>query len=186
MNRLFLGLSVTFVALALAISGSGVAVADPPVNTDRFFVNEASLPFNALPGTFTTRYWGVTDGAGWRIEVPDNWNGDLVLYAHGYAGTPDLLTVQNPSLRTHLIALGYAWAASSYRANGYVPGTGAEDTYNLLEIFQHEVGKVTVGGNGQSGKPNRVYLFGVSMGGHVVGHMIEKWPNAFAGALPVC
>src|SRR5262245_12939002 len=187
MNRLSLGLAVTVVALVVALSGSRVSVAAPPVNTDRFFVNEAALPFAALPGTSTTRSWGITDGAGWRIEVPDNWNGDLVLYAHGFAGTGDLLSVQNPSLRLHLITRGYAWAASSYRANGYVPGTGAEDTYNLLKIFQHEVGKDTVGRKkGASGKPNRVYLFGVSMGGHVVGHMIEKWPNTFAGALPVC
>lgn len=38
----------------------------------------------------------------------------------------------------------------------------------------------------KKGKFDRVYLYGVSMGGHVVGHMIEKWRNSFAGALPVC
>lgn len=144
-------------------------------------MNEASLPFGALAGTSTTRYWGITNGAGWRIEVPDNWNGDLVLYAHGYAGTGDLLAVQNPGIRAYLLGKGYAWAASSYRANGYVAGTGAEDTYDLLKIFKQVVSK-----DGKKGKFNRVYLYGVSMGGHVVGHMIEKWRNNFAGALPVC
>src|SRR4029434_10028569 len=113
--------------------------------------------------------------------VPDNWNGDIVLYAHGYAGTGNLLSVQNPSIRAFLIGKGYAWAASSYRANGYVPGTGAEDTYDLLKIFKQVVSK-----DDKKGKFNRVSLHGVSMGGHVVGHMIERWRNSFAGALPIC
>ena len=160
----------------LVVAASPVNAA-PKVDTERFAVNEAALPFNALAGTTTTRYWGVDNGAGWRIEVPANWNGDIVLYAHGYAGTGPTLNVQNPSIRAHLIANGYAWAASSYQANGYVPGTGAEDTYDLLKIFRRET---------DLRKPDRVYLFGVSMGGQVVGNMIEKWPNTFAGALPVC
>ena len=181
MKRLFLGITVALVVVGVTLSGSHPSLAVTQVDTARFFVNEASLPFNALAGTSTTRYWGITNGAGWRIEVPDNWNGDLVLYAHGFAGTGDLLAVQNPGIRAHLIAKGYAWAASSYRANGYVPGTGAEDTYDLLKIFKQVVSK-----DGKKGKFKRVYLYGVSMGGHVVGHMIEKWRNSFAGALPVC
>src|SRR5438034_1123174 len=27
---------------------------------------------------------GIDGGAAWRIEVPDRWNGDLVLHAHGF------------------------------------------------------------------------------------------------------
>lgn len=186
-KRLFVGIMVGLSMFGAAFSGPSSSDAAPPVDTSRFFVDPATLPFDALLGTSTTRYWGITNGAGWRIEVPDSWNGDLVLYAHGFAGTGDQLFVQNPSLRPHLIALGYAWAASSYRANGYVPGTGAEDTHDLLKLFKHVAGKNTDGGKkGNSGKPNRVYLFGLSMGGHVVGHMIEKWPNTFDGALPVC
>ena len=181
MKRLFLGITVALVVVGVTLSGSHSSLAVTQVDTARFFVNEASLPFAALAGTSTSRYWGITNGAGWRIEVPDNWNGDLVLYAHGYAGAGDLLAVQNPSIRAYLIAKGYAWAASSYRANGYVPGTGAEDTYDLLKIFKQVVSK-----GAKKGNFNRVYLHGVSMGGHVVGYMIEKWRNSFAGALPVC
>jgi pimeloyl-ACP methyl ester carboxylesterase len=187
-KRSFRATTVALFVLGAALSDQPSAVAAPPVDTERFFVDPNSLPFLALPGLPTARYWGITDGAGWRIEVPDNWNGDLVLYAHGYAGTGDQLFVQNPAfIRAHLIANGYAWAASSYRANGYVPGTGAEDTHDLVKIFRDEVGKDSdAGKKGNSGKPNRVYVYGVSMGGHVVGHMIEKWPNAYAGALPIC
>ena len=96
-------------------------------------------------------------------------------------GRPARRAESEQHFRAHLIAKGYAWAASSYRANGYVPGTGAEDTYDLLKIFKQVVSK-----DAKKGNFKRVYLYGVSMGGHVVGHMIEKWRNSFAGALPVC
>lgn len=185
-NHIVSAVIASIVLLSSMVIGAAPTSAAPKVNTERFFVNPASLPFNALAGTDTVRYWGIEpSGAGWRIEVPVNWNGDLVLYAHGYAGTGDVLSVSNPSIRAHLIANGFAWAASSYQANGYVPGTGAEDTNDLLQVFRRVV-EVPGGKPGGSNKPNNVYLFGVSMGGQVVGHMIEKWPNRFAGALPVC
>src|SRR5688572_8686322 len=141
MKRLFLGITVALLVVGVTLSGTQPSLAVTQVDTARFFVDPTTLPFNALAGTSTSRYWGITNGAGWRIEVPDNWNGDVVLYAHGYAGTGDQLTVQNPSnsFRAHLLANGYAWAASSYRANGYVPGTGAEDTHDLLKIFEQVV-----------------------------------------------
>jgi len=182
MTRLYFGIAAMLLGLGATLAGPSPAVAVSQVDTSRFVIDPASLPFNALPNTSTARFWGVTDGAGWRVEIPDNWNGDLILYAHGYAGEGAQLGVQNPNtLRPHLIARGYAWAASSYRANGYVPGTGAEDTHALLKIIKQEV-KL----NGKKPKVNRVYLYGVSMGGHVVGHMIERWGNSYAGALPTC
>jgi len=184
MKRLLLGIAVSAVVLGATLSGSHPALAVTQVDASRFFVDPATLPFGALAGVETTRLWGITNGAGWRIEVPANWNGDLVLYTHGYAGEGDQLFVQNPSIRAYLVGKGYAWAASSYRANGYVPGTGAEDTYDLLKTFRREVKKD--GPGGVKGKPDRVYLYGPSMGGHVIGHMVERWRNSFAGALPIC
>jgi pimeloyl-ACP methyl ester carboxylesterase len=160
--------------LAAAVAASSFAAADRAgAGQPDWFIDQTKLPFTALPGA--TAYWGVHAGAGYHIEVPDDWNGDLVLYAHGYAGEGLELAVQNPSIRRHLIDEGYAWAASSYRANGYVPGTGAQDTHRLLEKFNDLVGQ-----------PRRVYLTGHSMGGHVTGVAIEQWPNSFDGALPMC
>jgi len=162
--RILVPLVATFVTLL-----GGLAHADPKP----WFVDEAALPFTALPGA--KAYWGAHAGSGYRIEVPDNWNGELVMYAHGFRGTPPNLTVSNPSIRAHLISKGYAWAASSYSANGYMPGQGAKDTHALMQFF-----------NGLIGAPQRVYIAGHSMGGHVTGIAIEQWPNAFAGALPMC
>src|SRR5205823_4638723 len=48
--------------------------------------------FTALPGA--QAYWGVLDRAAFRIEVPGNWNGELVMYAHGYVGEQPYLRVQ--------------------------------------------------------------------------------------------
>jgi pimeloyl-ACP methyl ester carboxylesterase len=160
---------IAAIGLSFAVFLAGGAQADPKP----WFVDEGALPFTALPGA--TAYWGTHAGAGYRIEVPNNWNGELVMYAHGYRGNPPNLTVSNPSIRQHLITQGYAWAASSYSANGYMPGTGAKDTHALMQYF-----------NGLIGKPGRVYIAGHSMGGHVTGVAIEQWPNAFDGALPMC
>ncbi len=176
-------------AVLLAASAVTVPAAQAahPTATE-YAVDEGALPFDPLPDA--TAYWGVRQGAGWRIEVPDDWNGDLVLYAHGFVPEEvPVLAVQNPSddLRAHLLDSGYAWAASSYRANGYIPGIGATDTYELGKIFAGEAGQHHVGAStGDSGRPDRIYLVGASMGGHVVGHAIEKWPNAYVGAMPVC
>jgi pimeloyl-ACP methyl ester carboxylesterase len=158
---------------ALLFSGNVTAKSNPPSD---FFVDESTLSFPALPGTSTTRYWGVHKGAGYRIEVPDNWNGDLVLYCHGYGGTGAELSVTIPgNLRPLLIQDGYAWAASSYSKNFYDVQAGVIDTHALGQFF-----------NGLVGKPHRVYVVGHSMGGHVTAKIIEQYPKDYDGALPMC
>ena len=107
------GITALLVAVVVV---SGVAAAGPPPG---YFVDQSKLPFDALPNTATARYWGVHAGAGYRIEVPVNWNGELVLYGHGFRGTGLELTVSNPRIRQWLVTHGYAWAASSYSKNGY-------------------------------------------------------------------
>jgi hypothetical protein len=162
--------------LAVAAVGAGApgapaAAAPPPA----YFINEAKLPFTGIPGLATDRYWGVHSGAGYRIEVPHNWNGRLVMWAHGYRGESLELTVDNHPLRAFLIANGYAWAASSYSKNAYDVAVGVQDTHALTTLFNDVVGK-----------PSRVYLTGASMGGHVTAAAIEQYPNAYDGAMPIC
>jgi hypothetical protein len=154
------------------VSGAPAVKADQP---PQYFVDETKLPFDALAGTVTTRLWGVQGGAGYRVEVPANWNGELVLYAHGFRGGGLELTVSNPPIRRYLIDHGYAWAASSYATNGYDVTQGVKDTHDLGTRF-----------NGLVGNPSRVYFTGTSMGGHITGVAIEQYPNAYAGAMPMC
>jgi pimeloyl-ACP methyl ester carboxylesterase len=126
-------------------------------------------------------FFGRYDGGLYRIEIPDTWNGELVLYAHGFVGnggaTGSLLRVGNHSIRDHLISEGFAWAASSYRCNGYVPGIGLQDTMALSDLF-------TKANNGRA--PTRTYLTGTSMGGHVTLLGMQEFPTSFAGGLAMC
>src|SRR5205809_8090788 len=112
-KRLALAALLGFLSL-LVLGASSVLAGPPPA----YFVDESKLPFDALAGTSTTRSWGVHNGAGYRIEVPDNWNGHLVLYAHGFRGIGLALTVSTPPIRQSLVTNRYAWAASSYRKHG--------------------------------------------------------------------
>ena len=160
------------VAACATLFSIAAAVAGPP---PAYFVDQSKLAFDALPGTDTTRYWGVHNGAGYRVEVPLKWNGELVLYAHGFRGTGLELTVSNPRIRALLVANGYAWAASSYSKNGYDVKQGVKDTHALGQFF-----------HGLVGTPSRTYITGHSMGGHITGVAIEQYPQAYAGALPMC
>jgi len=165
--------AVAFACLvSLLLLASVPALAAPP---PAYFVDQSKLPFDALPGTSTQRFWGIHNGAGYQIEVPDDWNGDLVLYAHGFRGTGLELTVSMPRIRAFLVANGYAWAASSYSTNGYDVKQGVKDTHALGQRF-----------NGLVGHPRRTYITGHSMGGHITGVAIEQYPQAYAGALPMC
>lgn len=155
--------------LLLLIAPASVQGEPPP----DYFVDESKLPFEPLPGA--QAYWGVHKGAGYRVEVPDNWNGDLVMWAHGFRGTTLELTVDNHPLRDWLIPNGYAWASSSYSRNDYDITTGVQDTHALTKLF-----------NGLVGKPDRVYLVGASMGGHVTAVAIEQYPRTYSGAMPFC
>ena len=162
---------LTALAAALAFGILTAASAAPP----QYFVDETKLSFTEVPGIPTQREWGVHNGAGYRIEVPANWNGKLVLWAHGYRGTGLELTIDNHPLRSFLVANGYAWAASSYSKNAYDPAQGAKDTHALTTFF-----------TGRFGKPVRTYITGASMGGHVTGVVAEQWPRSYDGAMPIC
>lgn len=159
-----------------AAGGPGLTPLECPQQTWEY----SDPGFVALPGA--TAFSGRYDGGLFRIEIPENWNGDLVLYAHGFRATTGpngrTLSVGFPStLRETLIGRGSAWAASSYRCNGYVPGIGLEDTMALRELFTSRNG----------GRPaQRVYLTGTSMGGHVTLLGMHEYPTAFAGGLAMC
>ncbi|MDN3920174.1 prolyl oligopeptidase family serine peptidase [Roseateles violae] len=157
--------------VALGFCAHAALAATPPA----YFVDEAKLPFNELANLPSQREWGVHNGAGYRIEVPQQWNGKLVIWAHGYRGTGLELTVDNHPLRAFLLANGYAWAASSYSRNAYDPAQGAKDSHALTQLF-----------NGRFGRPSRVYITGASMGGHVTGIVAEQWPQSYDGAMPIC
>jgi len=191
-------------ALLLAACGGGgddpVAVAPAPVVPEETRAQDSRTfaPLDPTATTFaamdnqvavTSRWAGVLNGAAYRVEVPSNWNGKLVMYAHGFRGEGSALTVSNPSIRRYLIEQGYAWAASSYSTNYYDVRAGVEDTNALALAFNN-----IAAANGRAlPAPDRIYITGHSMGGHVTGAAIEAEATATArnkvryhGAVPMC
>lgn len=129
---------------------------------------------------------GCTDGvlehgALYRICFPATWNGDLVLYAHGYvpAHQPVALpddVVGGLSISGTLTGLGYAFATTSYRANGLVAPEATEDLAELdatvRRLYRPD--------------PGRSVIVGFSEGGLVSTLSVERYPELFDGALAGC
>ena len=139
-------LAATVAAIGVGASAAPKAIGKPGITPapcpDQSW-EEADATFAALPGARVS--FGHDEGGTYRIEIPDTWNGELVLWAHGYTasagaqgprlrvGVPGV--GQGSPLRQHLVEEGFAWAASSYRCNGYVPGRGLLDTMALTDVF---------------------------------------------------
>ena len=191
------------IALAtLAACGGGddtpVAVTTPPAaeparaQDTRAFTPVAEATFAALGGSAvdTDRWTGVLGGAAYRVEVPKTgWNGKLVMWAHGFRGTGPNLTVDNPIMRRYLLDNGYAWAASSYSKNYYDVRVGVEDTNALALNFV----QIAADKGRTLAAPSKIFISGVSMGGHITAAAVEAEAQAnaknkvkYAGAVPMC
>jgi pimeloyl-ACP methyl ester carboxylesterase len=121
---------------------------------------------------------GRIGGAAFRIELPEPWNGDLVLYAHGYQsdgdGTMDWLRGAEPILQA-LLSHGYAVAWSNYRRTGWAVEEGVEDTEALRRYFIERYGP-----------PGHIFVAGHSMGALIAIALLEQFPDSYDGALPMC
>ncbi len=122
-------------------------------------------------------------GARSLICVPaSGWNGDLIVWAHGYVAPSEPLDFVQLTLpdgtSIPLLAelLGYAFATTSYRANGLVVLEGLDDVGELIAAFPVAAGRA----------PNRTYLAGVSEGGLVATLVAERTPQLVTGVLAAC
>jgi hypothetical protein len=167
-------------ALTAGITGAAPANAtgipgDQPLPP--YTISNPPLAPATVGGQPTRVLQGVYRHAAYNIEVPPRWNGDLVMWAHGYRGQGTVLTTETPAfgLRQRLLDQGYAWAASSYYDNGFDIRAGVLSTKDLALRFRHLIKR-----------PHRTYIAGVSMGGYVIGRSLEEFPGLYAGALPFC
>jgi len=182
-QRLFFILPALLLLAAACSRGKGGSSATQPPLTGDPVATPAAAPQAATrirdprfqPIAGATADYGVYDGGAYRIEIPQNWNGGLLLYAHGYRGEGNELSVSDPPIRRHLIVNGYAWAASSFRANGYRPDFGVEDTLLLKQLFVQRYGE-----------PRWTIIEGSSMGGHTLVSSMELHPDAYQGGLAEC
>ncbi|WP_018612953.1 hypothetical protein [Segetibacter koreensis] len=119
----------------------------------------------------------LQSGEIYQICVPANWNGELILYAHGYVSPflPLALPVEAAAYVPLFTSLGYAFATTSYSENGLAIQSGVDNMLNLRKKFIEEFGK-----------PSKIYLTGGSEGGVVTTLAIERHPEFFSGGLPLC
>lgn len=120
---------------------------------------------------------GEIDGAQYRIDIPANWNGELVMNAHGYepAGSPRQAPLEFPSGMEPLLARGFAIAASGYSAQGWAIPEGIADNERLRAHFV-----------ARHGMPKRAWLVGWSMGGLIALASAERHPRAYDGVVSMC
>ncbi len=123
----------------------------------------------------------LADGTAWRAVVPDDWNGTLLLYSHGYqpsfAGPRAPATVApNPATEQLLLEQGYALVGSTYEATGWAVPTAPDDQLESLDAALVQIGE----------QPDHVLAYGTSMGGLVTGRLAESAGDVIAGAMPTC
>lgn len=143
----------------------------------RAFLIALAVTLNVAGSTFADEVIeGSVGGSLYRLVRPTNWNGRLVLYAHGFVpnNEPVALPPEGDLLNRLLAPQGFAVAYSSFSENGWALRDGAERTHQLLGIF-----------SARFGRPTRVYLTGVSMGGLIAIKLSEAYPRIYAGALPI-
>lgn len=107
------------------------------------------------------RCLGGRDSAGayYLIAMPKDWNGHLVMHAHGgpFLGEPTAKRVEEDLQRWSIMPrAGYAWAASSFRQGGVAVRAAAEDTERLRRLFIQHVAQ-----------PKLTFLHGQSWGAGV-------------------
>jgi pimeloyl-ACP methyl ester carboxylesterase len=160
------------VALSAALLAAGLSPAAPAL------ASSARPAVPAAPAATKTVTGTLRDGATYKIEVPDNWNGTLFLYSHGYVvpGSANPATdVGDPVTGGWLLSHGFALAGSSYSTTGWAIQQALPDQIGTLNVFDKAFGH-----------PARTIAWGHSLGGIITAGLIQRYPRRFTAALPMC
>jgi hypothetical protein len=117
----------------------------------------------------TVRCVGGRDRAGafYLIAMPADWNGHLVVHAHGgpFLGAPTARRIEEDLKRWAVVPrAGYAWAGSSFHQGGVAVRSAAEDTERVRGLFIRHVAK-----------PRLTLLHGQSWGASVAAKAAETY-----------
>ncbi len=120
---------------------------------------------------------GVLGKAEYRIDVPSEWNGSLVVWYHGYAehGASFHVGERVPPDLENFLSRHYAIAQSAYSEGGWALQQAYPETETLRHYFDHKYGH-----------PKETYVTGVSMGGALVMVTLELNPRPYIGGLDLC
>lgn len=117
---------------------------------------------------------GDINGAKFRVDVPENWNGILILYCHGYNPSPGQFDPARPNPWVAAFP-GYAFAQSGYAAGGWAISEAVADTGALRRHFIRKYGA-----------PKQTFVMGHSMGGFLTMLLVEQYPSEYSGGLALC
>jgi pimeloyl-ACP methyl ester carboxylesterase len=165
-------------AAALLLPACASATAVDPVRD-----SSTDVPFT---GCDAVECEGTIDGAAYEIQLPETWNGTLLIYSHGYRyaqpAPPNFEPVSteptsasDEETAAALLDRGFALAGSAYAANGWAVEEGVAAGEDLYRFFADNVGV-----------PNRTILWGDSLGGLITQELAEANPEWVDGAAPFC
>jgi len=136
-----------------------------------------SMASNSAPEASVRTSAGALDGVPYRIDIPVNWNGDLVVLMHGYE--PKGVPRKNPWPQTEeapvFLSRGYAVAASAYASQGWAVGDALDNSEELRQFFIKE-----------NRTPRHTYVVGFSLGGLESLATMERHGDEYSGALSMC
>lgn len=112
--------------------------------------------------------------------MPENWNGTLLVFAHGYNRQlvpflPITPSYVDPTQEEYFLERGYALAVSAFVEDGWAVREGIQNTRTLTNFFTHRVGR-----------PNYLILWGRSMGSIIAFASIEKYPQIYDDIISMC
>jgi len=120
---------------------------------------------------------GTLGNAPYRIDIPANWNGELVMLLHGYEpkGFPRETPWPQNEATPVFLSQGYAVAASAYSSQGWSVADAVPDNEQLRAHF-----------NTKYGNPRHTYIVGFSLGGLDALASLERYEANYDGALSLC
>ncbi len=119
---------------------------------------------------------GELNGAKFRVDIPENWNGGLVMYCHGYSPVAGVFKEGKlPAVLAVFTEQGYALAQSGYAAGGWAIQEAVEDTEALRRYFTNKYGK-----------PKETFITGHSMGGFLTMLFMERFAPSYDAGLALC
>lgn len=119
---------------------------------------------------------GEINGAKFRIDIPENWNGGVVMYCHGYSPVAGAFKEGKlPAFLEVFTEQGFAVAQSGYAAGGWAIQEAIADTEALRRYFTTKYGQ-----------PKETYVTGHSMGGFLTMMFMERFPTAYDAGLALC
>jgi hypothetical protein len=141
------------------------------------FAGVLVLAVQAHHATAQTIESGQTgEGAYFQMAVPQPWNGDLVIWNHGFTLSPPAPEPSLGPLAGLMLSEGYAVAASSYQQAGWAVFKTPNDLRQLMAAF-----------TSRFGRPRATWIYGASLGGIVTAQALEEVNlGHVVGAYTVC